>query len=1490
MRDQKTGSVMVVGGGVAGIQASLDLADAGFKVYLIESGTAIGGHMAQLDKTFPTNDCAMCTISPRLVAAGTHRNIEIITNAKLTRLSGRAGNFSAEVSIKPHFVDLEKCTGCGLCAEECPVTVKDEYNQLLCGRKAIYKSYPQAVPNKYAITRQGIAPCYNACPIRGNPCGYVALTAAGKYQEAFESAFENNPFPAICGRVCEHPCEMNCNRRNLDSPVAISYVKRFLADWNEKHGRKLNPEEKQKSIVENDKKVAVVGSGPAGLAAAFKLRKMGYSVTVLEKQGVMGGMMRLGIPAFRLPSDIIENEIQNILDYGIDVKLNSPLKSESDIEQLFGQGFNAIYLAVGSHESIRLQIPGEDTEMVTGGVDFLRGVRLGQIKSVKERIAVIGGGNAAIDVARTAMRLGAKQVSIIYRRTRNEMPAFAEEIDSTMEEGIELHTLTSPKRILPDNGNLKVECVRMKLGEPDKSGRPRPVEIPGSEHVIEVDELVLGIGQKPDLDFLGEGKKIKQGRWGTIEVDEKTGMTSWEGVFAGGDVVRGPANIVEAIADGQRVADAIDSYIKGVPYEPPTDLLEVMKISREELISRKEKVLKQEKMQTVPLEKRKSSFEEVNTGYTEEMARREAQRCFYCGICSYCKRCEKVCEAGAILYNDVPKEKLLDIGAVILAPGYELYDAEQKGEYGYRRFPNVVSGLDYERILSASGPFDGHIKRLSDDREPKKIAFIQCVGSRDKDNPYCSSVCCMYTTKQAIVTREHSPDIECKIFVMDVRAFGKGFDEYYERAKEKYGIQYIFTRPSCIRQDFNTHNLVLEFSKDGKNWDEEEFDLAVLSSGICAGEKSGELAEVCGIDLNHYNFARSDDFTQTVSSKEGIYLAGSFESPKDIPESVTSASGAAARAMELLADFRGTEVEDKLYPAEKDVSKENLRIGVFVCHCGSNIGGVIDCEKVATYARDLKNVVFSTDLMYSCSPDGLQTIKEKIEEHNMNRVVVASCTPRTHESLFQDTMREAGLNPYLFEMANIRDQCTWVHANLGNVTEEKAIDLLRMAVGRARTIEPLTSKTYVPKRSALIVGGGLTGMTSALSIANQGFQVYLVEKTDRLGGNLSNIKTTVEGAKPLELLKKLKRQVTDNKNITVYRNSTVDECTGFVGNFKSKINSNDSPKPQTTEIEHGAAIIAIGARESKPNEYLYGRNENVLTQLQLEDFIEKDPEFVKSLNEVVMIQCVGSREPENMICSRVCCTEAVKNAIAIKRANPEATIAVLYRDIRTYGFKEDYYNEARKLGVLFFRYDLDGKPLVIENNSGRLEVHVKDLNSGLNLSFTPDVVGLSAAMVPSETNEQVGTAFKVPVTSEGFFLEAHMKLRPVDFASDGLFLCGTCHSPKFIDESIAQAQAASARAVTILSKDVMEISGIVSVVDPDKCAACLTCVRTCPYDVPKMNEEGVAEIETAICHGCGICASECPAKAIQLMHYKDSQLIAKTKALLNESSELIKNE
>ena len=1484
-KGQKTGSVMVVGGGIAGIQASLDLADAGYKVYLVESGTAIGGHMAQLDKTFPTNDCAMCTISPRLVEAGTHRNIEIITNAEVAGLSGQAGNFIAKLAIKPHFVDLEKCTGCGVCAEECPVSLPDEYNQLLGDRKAIFKEYPQAVPNKFAMTREGVPPCHDSCPIHGNPCGYIALTAAGKYEEAYASATQTNPFPSICGRICEHPCEQSCNRVNLDSSVSIAYIKRFLADRHSEQGTEPTADEKQASIEENGKKVAVVGSGPAGLSAALELRKMGYAVTIFEKHGVLGGMMRIGIPEYRLPTEVIDRDIQNILDYGIEVKLNSHIQGQGDITKMFKDGAEAVFLSVGSHKSMKMGMEGEDCENASSGIGFLRDIRLGRKTSVKKNVIVIGGGNVAMDCARSALRLGAKTVSIVCLESRDKMPAYSWEVDWAEEEGVDIKAAKATKRIIVEDGKFAGLVLRDVKKVAFVEGRLELELAPGNAEELAGDELIVAIGQKPDLGLLGECGKIKLTKRGTVEVDEKTGMTSWKGVFVGGDVIRGAASVVQATADGQLAAQAIDAYIKGEKFEPEEDKSAVVEISAEELKERKEKITQRQEMPTIGLERR-VTFDEVDLGFTEEMAKAEANRCMFCAVCSWCGLCEKVCEADAILYNDSPKERSLDVGALILAPGFDLYDAEKKGEYGYRRFANVVSGMDYERILSASGPYGGHIHRPSDARPPKRIAFIQCVGSRDQDNPYCSTVCCMYATKQAIITKEHILDAECKVFVMDVRAFGKGFDEYYERAKDRYGVQYIYTRPSSVRQDFKTGNLLLEFTEDGSEWVEEEFDMVVLSSGLCAREGSVELAEVCGIDLNEYKFAQSARFMPTASSREGIYLAGSFEGPKDVPESVTQASGAAALAMELLADVRGTEITPEEYPPEKDISKADTRVGVFVCHCGSNIGGVIDCEKVAKYAENLKDVVFATDLMYTCSPDGLATIKEKLEEYDLNRIVVASCTPRTHEPLFQKTIREGGLNPYLFEMANIRDQCTWVHTRLGDVAADKATDLVRMAVGRARTIEPLSSTNYVPKREALVVGGGVAGMTAALSIANQGFGVHLVERSDKLGGNLPRVKNTVEGYKPPELLKELEAQIARNDRITVYLNSTVKECKGFVGNFHSIIDNNGSE----VEIEHGAGIIAIGAHESKQDEYLYGHNDKICTQLELEERLENEPDLAKSLNEVVMIQCVGSRIPENQMCSRVCCTEAIKNAIAIKRANPKANVAILYRDVRTYGFKEQYYNQARELGVLFFRYDLDNKPVAVEDSSGNIEVRIKDLNSGLDLSFGPDALVLTTAIVPSEENDKVGTAFKIPLTLECFFLEAHMKLKPVDFASEGLYLCGACHTPKFIDESVAQAQATAGRAVRILSAEMMQISGVVSVVDPDKCAACLTCVRTCPYDVPQINADGVAEIEVAMCHGCGICAAECPAKAIQLMHYKDGQIISKTEALLNEANELVTNE
>lgn len=1482
----KNGSVLVVGGGIAGIQASLDLADSGYKVYMVEEKSAIGGHMAQLDKTFPTNDCAMCTISPRLVSAGLHRNIEIITTAELGSLEGEAGNFEATINIKPSYVDFEKCTGCGLCAAECPVSVPDAYNQRLNNRKAIYKLYPQAVPNKFVIDKLGNAPCYDACPVHGDPSGYVALTAQGRYREALDLVLEKNPFPGICGRICDHPCETSCNRCNIDEPLSIAYIKRFLSDWNTENPEDAGEEKKKNVVEDNGKKVAIIGAGPAGLTAALELRKKGYLPTIFEAQPVPGGMLTLGIPAYRLPSNIIEKEIKDILDYGIELKTNSPVKSRSEIDQLFDDGFEAVFLSVGSHRGRRMGIDGEDLEDIINGVDFLREVRLGVKTSVKKRVIVLGGGNVALDCARSALRLGADKVTLVCLEEYSKMPAHRAEIDWAEDEGITISDSSATSRIMGENGKFTgLELLHVKSMS-FVEGRLALETEPGTEKVIEADELIVAIGQVPDLSFLGSDKDLKLTRRGTIDADRKTMKTSVKGIFSGGDVVRGAASVIEAVADGRRGAEAIDAFISGKIYEPEEEIQPIVEISREELKNRKEPVKPRTKMSEADVSTRTASFEEVDNGFTEEQAKKEAERCLYCAVCSNCRRCAEVCEAKALVYNDQPKQRKLNVGAVILASGFKLYDSARKGEFGYRRFPNVISALDYERVLSASGPSGGHIQRISDSKEPRKVAFIQCVGSRDKDNPYCSSVCCTYAIKQAIITKEHLKDAECTIFAMDIRAFGKGFDEYYERAKKDYGVKIVYTRPSSIKQDFATKNLRLQFTEDGTNWMDSEYDLVVLAAGLCGNEKALQTAKACGIDLNEYSFAASPLFQPSASSRKGVYLAGTVEEPKDIPETVTQASAAAAHAMELLSDVRGSEVVDKVYPPEKDVSGLEPRIGVFVCHCGSNIHGVVDCEAIAEYAGKLKNVVYTNHLLYTCSPDGLSAIREMVAENDLNRVVVASCTPRTHEPLFQENIKEAGLNPYLFEMANIRDQCTWVHANFGSATQEKAKDLVRMAVGRARLIEPLLSKTYVPRRQALVIGGGISGMTSALSIADQGFEVFLVEQKGKLGGELYSVKVTIEGEDPVKLLEDIIARIEQHKKIKVFMNSEVVDTSGFSGNFKSTIRNSVETASKDVEVEHGVTVIATGANELNPEEYMHGQSDNVLTQHGLEELMAEDPESFKNVKEVVMVQCVGSREPGRMVCSRVCCTEAIKNALILKKINPEISISILYRDIRTYGFREKYYTEAREKGVMFFRYDLDGKPTVSMTGAGGLDVDVKDLNSMLDIKLSPDKLVLSAGMMPSPDNAKLATTFKVPVNLEGFCLEAHMKLRPVDFASDGIFLCGTCHGPKFIRESITQAKATAARAVSIISSTAMQISCVVSKVDPDKCAGCLTCVRTCPYNVPRINDDGVAEIEAAICHGCGVCASECPAKAIDLMHYKDSQVISKTGALYRESAEM----
>jgi heterodisulfide reductase subunit A len=1005
MAEQKVGAVLVVGGGVAGIQASLDLADSGFKVYLVDQGSSIGGVMAQLDKTFPTNDCSMCILSPKLVATGRHPNITILTNSELTGLSGEAGNFEVKLRKRSRYIIEDKCNGCGLCAQKCPIEAVDMFNEGMGRRSAIYVEYPQAVPLKYIIDRE---------------------------------------------------------------------------------------------------------------------------------------------------------------------------------------------------------------------------------------------------------------------------------------------------------------------------------------------------------------------------------------------------------------------------------------------------------------------------------------KCIGCGTCF------EICKAKAIEYDQQDSEATLNVGSIILAPGFEAFDARLKSEYGYGRYPNVVTSIEFERILSASGPYGGLVLRSSDGEIPKKIAFIQCVGSRDAQlkNNYCSAACCMYGMKEAVIAKEHTPSkLDATIFYMDLRAYGKEFDAYYNRAKEEYDIRFVRSRVAGVTEDPTTSNLVVHYVED-ETPRTEEYDMVVLTIGMQPPKSAAKLAETLGIELNNYGFCETKHFSPLETSKPGVYVCGAFSAPKDIPESVAQASGAAAKAMSVVATERGKLVTPKEYPPERDVSQEEPRIGVFVCHCGINIGGVVNVPEVVEYAKTLPYVVYAEANLYTCSQDTQKLIREKIQQNNLNRVIVASCTPRTHEPLFRETAQEAGLNPYLFEMTNIRDQCSWVHMHEPKEATEKAKDLVRSVVAKAKLLKPLEKPVINVTPVGLIIGGGVSGMTAALELANQGFEVHLVERDKKLGGYLNKIHYMLEkDENPREKLDSLVQAVNANAKIHTHLDSEVAEINGFVGNFKSKIKQRNGG---LKEVEHGIVIVATGATEYKPTEYLYGQNPRIMTQHELEEKLA-DGNF-KAKN-VVMIQCVGARDEERPNCSRICCGQAIKNALKIKETSPETEVYVLYKDIRAYGFKEDYYREAATKGVLFVNYADERKSQVSNNENGKLSVTFWEPVIKEEVELEPDLLVLSAAVIPNPDNKRVAEMLKVPLTKDGYFLEAHMKLRPVDFATEGVFLCGMAHSPKYIDESISQACAAAARATTILSKPTLEMEGIVANVTEDLCSGCRICEHLCPYGAVEMREKDsklTAHVIEALCKGCGACGTACPTKAITMGHFTTEEILAQVRAALME--------
>jgi len=1410
-------------------------------------------------------------ISPKLVEVGRHLNIELLTNTELEELNGDAGHFTATVNQKARYVDISKCTSCGECVEVCPIEVPDEYDKGLSQRKAIYKQYAQAIPGAFAISKTGTAPCKATCPAHVSIQGYIALINEGKYLEALKLFKKDHPFPGICGRVCHHPCEEICTRNDLDQPLAIRELHRFLADWELSQDAIYIPE----TAEPRKEKIAIVGSGPAGLAAAYSLAENGYQVTVFEKLPVVGGMMAVGIPEYRLPRDIINGEIKVIEEMGVTIKTGITFGKDITLESLKKDGFSAMFMAIGLHGGRRLGVENEDVAGVLQGVDFLRDSAMGKDVSIGEDVIVVGGGNVAIDVALTAKRKGAKNVTLICLEKREEMPAWEHEIEEALEGDIKIINSFGPKAFFIDKSN-KVSGIEFKTCTAvfDSDGRFNPSYDENECQPLFGDTVIISIGQSTDLSFIKE-QGIAISRVGGLKADPVTLQTPIDWVFAGGDAFYGPKSVVEAVSCGKEAAESIHRFVNDL--DLAKDRENTWEFEKPDISLEPNKP--RTPIRCLDPAARECNFLEVSYGYDETEAKKEAERCLKCGICSECYQCVDACLAGAIDHSMENATREIEIGSVVLCPGNDVFDPTILQEfYHYKKNPNVMTSIEFERILSASGPTMGHLVKPSDEQEPKKIAWLQCIGSRDMNrcgNGYCSSVCCTYAIKEAMIAKEHSGgDLDCVIFNMDIRTFGKDYEKYYHRAKDKEGVRFVRSRIHTIDEVRDTGELRIKYVDEDGHIQKEDFDMVVLSVGLEISESTVELARRLDVDLNRYNFADTKPFTPVKTSRSGVYACGTFQGPKDIPSSVIEASAAACAAGKSLAEARNTCTKSVEIPEEIDLAGQELRVGVFVCKCGINIAGVVDTDAVEEYAASLPHVVYTTQNLFTCSQDTQDQMKEQISEHNLNRIVVASCTPKTHEGIFMDTLQACGLNKYLFEMANIRNQTSWVHSDDPAAATEKSKDLVRMAVARVATLFPLYEKMIPVNKRALVIGGGVAGMNTALGLADQGFETVLVEKEAQLGGLANRLTTTIDGADVRKYLKELIEKVTSHSKIQVLTQSLIVGFTGFKGNFTTEVLV--GPGMYERKINHGAIVIATGANEYQPGEYLYGEDSRVMTQIELSERLEK--QGTDGLNQVVMIQCVGSRNDENPNCSRVCCQSAIKNALHIKELNPQADIYILYRDIRMYGLLEDYYTEARKLGILFFRYTPEDPPKVESADDG-VKVTFKDHILGQPLQVSGDLLALSAG-VKAEDTEELSSILKLARNKEGHFLEAHVKLRPVDMATEGIFVCGMAHSPMLLSEAIAQSLAAASRTTTFLSQDQLTLSAITAKVDKDLCASCLICVRSCPYGVPVINEDGVSEIDDALCHGCGVCAAECPAKAIELNWYEDDQILCKVDALL----------
>jgi heterodisulfide reductase subunit A len=1200
-----TGAVLILGGGISGMQSALDLANSGLKVYLVESSPAIGGKMAQLDKTFPTNDCSMCIVSPKLVEVGRHRNIELLTHSELQRLDGEAGQFMATITQHARYVDVAKCTGCGLCELVCPVThistfpfLKDDDGKKKRLRAREKRTLSTSAPVK--------------------PTSLHAWTFSVDEEKCSQ-----------CG---------SCQRACLQDAVV----------WQKKEFARIDQNK-------------CTGCGACFAACPEK--------------------------------------------YGAITITQAPELDKS--------------IGAAVHE---------------------RSFRLKQSLRTRETDDCVRCGLCVI-TCKKVMQIGALKMS-----------------SNGIEVGIDICQVCGACVSNCPVNFLDISQVTDK--------KPRPL-----------------------FDAFNENLSLRK-----------------------------PINI---------------HYPQAVPRVPVID---------------------------------EKSCVKLNSGA--------------CGTCA------TICGVGAIAYDHKENIREVEVGSVIFSPGIEVFDAGIRGEFGYGMYKNVITSIEFERLLSASGPTSGTVVRPGDGAHPQKIAWIQCVGSRDQscNRDYCSSVCCMYAVKEAFIAREHDKTIEPTIFYIDMRSFGKNFDDYVSRAEEN-NVRLLRAMVSRVFEDPQTGNLELRYVDESGRKLVEYFDMVVLSVGIQVPEKTKKLAETLGIDIDRFGFAQTPTFSPLSTSRPGVFVSGAVNGPKDIPETVSEASGAAQAAAANLAVARGSLISQEVLPQEHTPEPdEELRIGVFICHCGTNIASVVDVEQVTEYAKTLPGVVYAEHPLYTCSQDTQERIRDIIREHRLNRVVASACSPTTHEPLFMSTLRQAGINKYFFDMANIRDQCSWVHPSEPELATEKSKRLTRMAVANAAMGEPLQELEFNVDPGLLVIGGGLAGMTAAEEAARQGFNVYLVEQQATLGGQLAKLQRAWDGSSFTTYLQQLRHRLENNDKIRIFTNSMVVEQSGFVGSFVTDIMT---PSGATRTIKHGAILVATGAVENRPEIYDLGKTDMVLTQTDFETLLEEGDIDQLRHGGVVMLQCAGSRDEDHLpYCSRVCCNQAVKNSLRLKEKCPDVRVDILYRDMRCYGLGELNYRRARMAGVNFIRYQPPHSLPEIQVTENAISITVTDPSIQMAVKLNPAMLVLSTG-IRSQDTEELASMLRVPRNSGGFFIEAHAKLRPVDLPSEGLFMAGTAHAPKDAGETISQAQAAVARATTILAKEKLQMSGIVSTVDPTNCAVCLTCVRACPYGVPFINENHSAEINPALCQGCGICVAECPAKTISLGRFEDRNITAKLKAYTTTKSEAL---